>query len=47
MWLFTNFSFFSVVQKGEGISSPSAAVKGDFERLLNHYLPSLASSPAT
>jgi 8-oxo-dGTP pyrophosphatase MutT (NUDIX family) len=42
MWLFTNFGFFSVVQKaGEPHLTVRARVRGDLQRLRHRYLPAL------
>ena len=42
MWLFTNFGFFSVVQKkGDTSLTVRTRFKGDLERLRERYMPSL------
>ena len=42
MWLFTNFGFFSVVQKpGDSDLTVRSRVRSDLERLRERYLPSL------
>jgi len=42
MWLFTNFGFFSVVQKvGTAGLTVRARVKGDLDALRDRYLPEL------
>ena len=43
MWLFTNFGFFSVVQKnGEPELTVRSRTQGDLLRLQRHYLPGLS-----
>ncbi|CAH2605076.1 conserved protein of unknown function [Rhodovastum atsumiense] len=45
MWLFTTFGFFSIVEKGEdrgtGMVTVRARVRGDLEALRLRYLPTL------
>lgn len=42
MWLFTNFGFYSIVQKrGDRELTIRSRVKGDLEALSERYLPSL------
>ena len=42
MWLFTNFGFFSVVQKpGERDLTVRSRLRSDLERLRERYLPTL------
>lgn len=44
MWLFTNFGFFSIVQKpGTGFLTVRSRVKGDLDNLRQHYLPELSA----
>jgi hypothetical protein len=47
MWLFTNFGFFSVVQKpGTDFLTVRARVKGDLDALRATYLPQLSKTQA-
>ncbi len=47
MWLFTNFGFFSVVQKpGDAILTIRARVRADLDRLRSGYLPQLGETRA-
>jgi len=43
MWLFTNFGFFSVVQKpGDSLLTIRARAAFDLDRLRDEYLPTLS-----
>lgn len=47
MWLFTNFGFFSIVQKpGTDFLTVRARVRGDLDNLRDQYLPSLSATQA-
>ena len=47
MWLFTNFGFFSVVQKfGTDYLTVRARVQGDLDNLRAKYLPHLSATQA-
>ncbi|MGY2253445.1 MULTISPECIES: hypothetical protein [Pseudomonas] len=44
MWLFTNFGFFSVVQKDASDDlTIRSRTKSDLDRLRNHYRPEAAA----
>lgn len=45
MWLFTNFGYFSVVQKpGTDFLTVRARVRGDLDNLRANYLPQLSTT---
>ncbi len=47
MWLFTNFGFFSIVQKpGTDWLTIRARVRGDLDNLRDRYLPNLSATQA-
>lgn len=47
MWLFTNFGFFSIVQKpGTDFLTVRARVRGDLDTLRECYLPALSATQA-